>query len=255
MDPSAGKPVALINQTGNTVVMPTKHNEIRRLQFPVLKSGVRNQAEFETGLRRRECLAMWVIGEAMAYWLTELQLTPDKRPYLADLTIVTRPILRLAFHPSPDGHLRPWIDRPGVTTHWTKESNDENQSQRAIGVATKDTQRQLYRRDETGDCPPNLLNGRIVEPRASSALDCGHKPQSCKNAKRPMVRPFPTECLRWIARHQQANKRNLRISTEGYELVAQQPCSNARGNSRPSSRLEQNSLQLSIWGIDSDAIS
>jgi len=78
--------------------MPNKHNEKRRHHIPKMKFKVMNSAEYDTGLRRRGSLTLWVTDEAIAGWQAVPRPTAGSQSRYSDLAIETGLMLRLAFH-------------------------------------------------------------------------------------------------------------------------------------------------------------
>lgn len=79
--------------------MPNKHNEKRHHHIPKLKFKVTNWAEYDSGLRRRGSLTLWVTDQAIGGWQAAPRPAPGGQSCYSDLTIETGLMLRLAFHP------------------------------------------------------------------------------------------------------------------------------------------------------------
>ena len=77
--------------------MPNKHNADRRHHIAKMKMKVTNWSEYNTGLRRRGSMTLWVTDEAVADWQAQPRLTRGGRPLYSDTAIETSLMLRSAF--------------------------------------------------------------------------------------------------------------------------------------------------------------
>ena len=77
--------------------MPNKFNAERRRHIPKMKSAVTNWAQYETGLRRRGSLTMWITEEAIDGWEAARRSTPAGQATYSDGAIETCLMLRTVF--------------------------------------------------------------------------------------------------------------------------------------------------------------
>jgi hypothetical protein len=77
--------------------MPFKHNAAHRHRIGKMKFKVTNWAEYESGLRRRGSLTLWVTAEALSSWQAPKRTTRGGQPRYSDLAIETALTLGLAF--------------------------------------------------------------------------------------------------------------------------------------------------------------
>jgi len=77
--------------------MPFKHNAYRRHRIGKMKFKVTNWREYETGLRRRGSLTLWVTPEALSSWRAPKRTTRGGQPRYSDLAIETALTLGLVF--------------------------------------------------------------------------------------------------------------------------------------------------------------
>lgn len=77
--------------------MPFKHHASRRHRIGKMKFKVTNWREYETGLRRRGSLTLWVTPEALSSWQAPKRTTRGGQPRYSDLAIETALTLGLAF--------------------------------------------------------------------------------------------------------------------------------------------------------------
>jgi hypothetical protein len=77
--------------------MPFKHNACRRHRIGKMKFKVTNWREYETGLRRRGSLTLWVTPEALSSWQAPKRTTRGGQPRYSDLAIETALTLGLVF--------------------------------------------------------------------------------------------------------------------------------------------------------------
>jgi len=74
--------------------MPHKHNADRRHHIPKMAFKVENWPEYESGLRRRGSLTLWIEEAALEIWQT---VGPGGQARYADTAIQTSLMLRAAF--------------------------------------------------------------------------------------------------------------------------------------------------------------
>jgi transposase len=77
--------------------MPHKHNAARRHHIGKMKFRVTNWAEYESGLRRRGSLNLWITPEAVAGWAAPRRKTRGGQPRYPDLAIETTLMLGMVF--------------------------------------------------------------------------------------------------------------------------------------------------------------
>lgn len=77
--------------------MPFKHNACRRNRIGKMKFKVTNWREYETGLRRRGSLTLWMTPEALSSWQAPKRTTRGGQPRYSDLAIETALTLGLVF--------------------------------------------------------------------------------------------------------------------------------------------------------------
>ncbi|QND44275.1 IS5 family transposase (plasmid) [Rhizobium lusitanum] len=77
--------------------MPFKHNACRRHRIGKMKFKVTNWREYDTGLRRRGSLTLWVTPEALSSWQAPKRTTRGGQPRYSDLAIETALTLGLVF--------------------------------------------------------------------------------------------------------------------------------------------------------------
>jgi hypothetical protein len=77
--------------------MPNKLNTHGRHHIPKMKFQVTNWAEYETGLRRRGSLTMWITDDAIDAWSAPRRSTPGGQATYSDGAIATCLMLRTAF--------------------------------------------------------------------------------------------------------------------------------------------------------------
>ena len=77
--------------------MPNKFNAERRHHIPKMKSAVTSWAQYETGLRRRGSLTMWITEEAIDGWEAARRSTPGGQATYSDGAIETCLMLRTVF--------------------------------------------------------------------------------------------------------------------------------------------------------------
>ena len=78
--------------------MPFKHNADRRHRIPRARYRVTNWPVYESGLRRRGDLTLWLDEEALAGWSAPRRATPGGQPLYSDLAIELVLTLRPVFH-------------------------------------------------------------------------------------------------------------------------------------------------------------
>jgi hypothetical protein len=78
--------------------MPFQHHAARRHHIPQARYRVRNWREYETGLKRRGDLTLWLDEAAMAGWQAPQRSTPGGQAWYSDLAIELVLTLRLVFH-------------------------------------------------------------------------------------------------------------------------------------------------------------
>ena len=78
--------------------MPFKHNAARRHRIPKARYRVRNWPAYETGLKRRGDLTLWLDEGAVAGWQAPRRTTPGGQAWYSDAAIELVLMLRLAFH-------------------------------------------------------------------------------------------------------------------------------------------------------------
>ena len=74
--------------------MPNKHNADRRHHIPKMSFKVQNWPEYETGLRRRGSLTLWIEEDALDQWQS---VGPNGQARYQDIAIETCLMLRTAF--------------------------------------------------------------------------------------------------------------------------------------------------------------
>ncbi|MCB1528762.1 MAG: IS5 family transposase [Hyphomicrobiaceae bacterium] len=77
--------------------MPHKHNAARRHHIGKMKFKVTNWAEYETGLRRRGSLTLWITPEALSGWAAKRRKTRGGQPRYSDMAIETTLTLGMVF--------------------------------------------------------------------------------------------------------------------------------------------------------------
>ena len=77
--------------------MPHKHNAARRHHIGKMKFRVTNWRDYETGLRRRGSLTLWVTPEALAGWAAPRRTTRGGQPLYSHLAIETALTLGMVF--------------------------------------------------------------------------------------------------------------------------------------------------------------
>lgn len=77
--------------------MPFKHNACRRHRIGKMQFKVTNWREYETGLRRRGSLTLWMTPEALSCWRAPKRTTRGGQPRYSDLAIETALTLGLVF--------------------------------------------------------------------------------------------------------------------------------------------------------------
>lgn len=77
--------------------MPHKHNAARRHHIGKMKFKVANWAEYETGLRRRGSLTLWITPEALEGWAAPRRKTRGGQPLYSNLAIETTLMLGMVF--------------------------------------------------------------------------------------------------------------------------------------------------------------
>ena len=77
--------------------MPFKHNSARRHRIPRAQYRVRNWPQYDTGLRRRADLTLWLDEAALAGWQAARRTTPGGQARYSDLAIELVLMLRLVF--------------------------------------------------------------------------------------------------------------------------------------------------------------
>jgi hypothetical protein len=87
--------------------MPYKANESRRHKIPKARYKIENWAEYNTALRRRGSLTVWVTPEAIAAWAPATTGRRGRPRSYSDIAIETGLMLRLAFG-------RPWRQTEGM---------------------------------------------------------------------------------------------------------------------------------------------
>jgi hypothetical protein len=88
-------------------LMPYKANESRRHKIPKARYKIENWAEYNTALRRRGSLTVWVTPEAIAAWAPATTGRRGRPRSYSDIAIETGLMLRLAFG-------RPWRQTEGM---------------------------------------------------------------------------------------------------------------------------------------------
>ena len=78
--------------------MPNKHNSSRHHHIPKMKFRVKNWAEYDAGLRRRDHLTLWITPEVLDGWQAARRTTAGGQSSYSELAIETGMMLRLAFH-------------------------------------------------------------------------------------------------------------------------------------------------------------
>jgi hypothetical protein len=78
--------------------MPNKHNATRQHDIPKMKSGVKNWAAYDAGLRRRGSLTLWVNPEALDVWRAARRTTPGGQSIYSEPAIETSMMPRMVFH-------------------------------------------------------------------------------------------------------------------------------------------------------------
>jgi hypothetical protein len=89
----------VIGQRNNLsfATMPFKHNASRRHHIGKMKFKVANWAEYETGLRCRGGLTLWMTEDALSSWQAPKRTTRGGQPRYSDLVIETALTLGLVF--------------------------------------------------------------------------------------------------------------------------------------------------------------
>ena len=77
--------------------MPHKHNAKKRHHIPKAKYIVTNWPQYETGLKQRGSLTLWLTPEAIARWKASARTSPGGQARYSDLAIQTCLMLRTAF--------------------------------------------------------------------------------------------------------------------------------------------------------------
>ncbi|MCA0339881.1 MAG: IS5 family transposase, partial [Proteobacteria bacterium] len=77
--------------------MPFKHKAARRHRIGKMKFKVTNWPEYETGLRRRGGLTLWITPEALCSWQAPKRTTRGGQSRYSDLAIETTLTLGLVF--------------------------------------------------------------------------------------------------------------------------------------------------------------
>ena len=77
--------------------MPNKHNTAARRHVPKMRHCVTNWRAYETRLRRRGSLTLWVTDEAIAAWTAAPRASPGDQAAYSDSAIQTCLMLRAAF--------------------------------------------------------------------------------------------------------------------------------------------------------------
>src|SRR4051812_32175865 len=77
--------------------MPFKHNAARRHRISKMKFKVTNWREYETGLRQRGSLTLWITSEALSSWQAPKRTTRGGQPPYSDLAIETALTLGTVF--------------------------------------------------------------------------------------------------------------------------------------------------------------
>lgn len=77
--------------------MPHKYNAGKRHHIPKAKYTVTNWPQYETGLKQRGSLTLWITPEATALWKATPRTTPGGQARYSDLAIQTCLMLRTAF--------------------------------------------------------------------------------------------------------------------------------------------------------------
>ena len=77
--------------------MPIKHNAFRRHRIGKMKFKVTNWSEYESGLRQRGSLTLWMTPEALSLWSAPKRTTRGGQPRYSDLAIETALTLGLVF--------------------------------------------------------------------------------------------------------------------------------------------------------------
>jgi len=77
--------------------MPHKHNAKKRHHIPKVKYIVTNWPQYETGLKQRGSLTLWLTAEAIARWKASARSSPGGQARYSDLAIQTCLMLRTAF--------------------------------------------------------------------------------------------------------------------------------------------------------------
>jgi hypothetical protein len=78
--------------------LPFKHNAARRHHIPRARYRVRNWSQYDTGLRRRDDLTLWLDKAAVDGWQAPRRTTPGGQARYSDLAIELVLTLRLVFH-------------------------------------------------------------------------------------------------------------------------------------------------------------
>jgi Transposase DDE domain len=78
--------------------VPFKLRSKSRHHIPRQKHKVTNWREYETGLRNRGSLTIWVTEDVLAAWKAQPRMTPGGQPRYSDLAIETALTLRAVFH-------------------------------------------------------------------------------------------------------------------------------------------------------------
>ena len=78
--------------------MPFKHHAACRHRIPTARYRVRNWREYETGLKRRGDLTLWLDEAVIAGWQAPRRSTPGGQAWYSDAAIELVLMLRLVFH-------------------------------------------------------------------------------------------------------------------------------------------------------------
>src|SRR3712207_2686662 len=77
--------------------MPFRHHAARRHRIPQARYRVRNWREYETGLKRRGDLTLWLEEAAIAGWQAPRRTTPGGQAWYSEVAIELVLTLRLVF--------------------------------------------------------------------------------------------------------------------------------------------------------------
>src|SRR5919107_873481 len=78
--------------------MPFKHNAARRHRIPKTRYRIQNWPAYETGLKRRGDLTLWLDEAALTWWQAPRRTTPGGQARYSDAAIELVLMLRLVFH-------------------------------------------------------------------------------------------------------------------------------------------------------------